>query len=110
MMDESESGEAYDKIANQRQRLASKESRPRKQRDQLSPMLEAKLVRAVMSETTTVDQLARELGLKSRNVRHHLKRLGLDMLVSSQTPTRKHRTRLKRNRRPPANRMAIVRN
>ena len=110
MMDESESGEAYDKIANQRPRLASKGSRPRKQRDPLSPLLEAKLVRAVMSKTTTVDLLAGELGLKSPVVRHHLKRLGLDKLVSLETSTRKHRTRPKRNRRSLANRMAIVRN
>ena len=98
-MDESESGEAYDKMAGQRPRLARDESPQKKRRDQLSPQLEAKLVRAVMSETATISLLSKKLGLESRTVKQHLKRLGLDKLVSNDSATRKTRTAARRNRR-----------
>jgi len=63
MIDESESGEAYDKLANQRQWLAPGEPRPTKRRRLLSLELEASLVRAAMSNTLTLNRLAAKLGI-----------------------------------------------
>src|SRR5713101_6064808 len=99
MIDESESGEAYDKIANQRPRPAPKHTVRRRRRHELSLTLEAKLVRSAMSETRTVSELAKELALKPQIVSYHLKRLGLEGVVSKQRSVRAHRTyRLRRLR------------
>src|SRR5262245_16929270 len=100
MIDESESGEAYDKIAAQRQRLAPKESRPAKRKKtQLSIELEARIVRAAMSNTMTLNKLAANLGIKPSAVATYLKQLGLEGKVLKE-PTivgrRRHRARARR--------------
>ncbi len=99
-MDESESGEAYEKIAGQTPRLPSKESRHVRRQHRLSLTLEARLVRDAMLRRTTVDRLAKKLGLKPSIVKYHLKRLGLDNMVSTKSTIEAHRThRSKRTRR-----------
>src|SRR6059036_3823891 len=80
MLDESESGEAYDKLASQRQRLAPREPRLTKRR-LLSLELEGGLVRAAMSNTLTLNRLAAKLGIKPSAAVTYLKQLGLEKTI-----------------------------
>jgi hypothetical protein len=99
MIDESESGEAYDKLANQQQRLAPRKSQPAKRGAPLSIELEARLVRAAMSNTLTLNRLASKLGIKPSSAAAYLKQLGLekmvlkDRAVENRTAHRPRRTR-----------------
>ncbi len=79
--DETESGETYDKNAAQGLELANRIRRRRRRRSRLDLEVEAKLVRLAMSESMTVSQLVKELGLSARAVNFHLKQLGLDRMV-----------------------------
>ena len=81
MIDESESGEAYDKLANQPQWLAPGEPRPTKRRRLLSLELEASLVRAAMSNTLTLNRLAAKLGIKPSAAVTYLKQLVLEKTI-----------------------------
>ncbi len=81
MIDESESGEAYDKLAVQQQRLAPRKSQPAKRRVPMNIELEARLVRAAMSNTLTLNKLAAKLGIKPSSAATYLKQLGLEKMV-----------------------------
>ena len=100
---ESESGEAYDKLAGQRQRINTRGSRPRKRRGSLEISVEARLVRAAMSEKMTVRQIAAELQLQPAVVQSNLKRLGLDKLVAD-----KNRNETRRAHGPRHDRRTVV--
>ncbi len=101
MIVDSESGEAYDKIAAQQQRLAPRESRPAKRKAQLSIELEAQLVRAAMSNSLTLNKLAAKLGIKRSAAAEYLKQLGLEkMVLKEQTVEGHHRHRTTRPHRP----------
>src|SRR6266567_5338437 len=81
MIDESESGEAYDKLADQQQRLAPRKSQPAKRRAPMNIDLEARLVRAAMSNTLTLNKLAAKLGINPSSAATYLKQLGLEKMV-----------------------------
>src|SRR5213593_996921 len=81
MIDESESGEAYDKLADQQQRLAPRKSQPAKRRVPMNIELEARLVRAAMSNTLTLNKLAAKLGIKPSAAVTYLKQLGLEKTI-----------------------------
>jgi len=81
MIDESESGEAYDKLADQQQRLAPRKSQPAKRRAPMNIDLEARLVRAAMSNTLTLNKLAAKLGINPSSAASYLKELGLEKMV-----------------------------
>ena len=99
MTDESESGEAYDKLANPRQRLAPGKSPPTKRRRQLSLELEARLVRAAMSNTLTLSRLAAQLGIKTSAATTYLKQLGLEKTILKDQTGKTHRTHQSRKTR-----------
>ena len=84
MLDETESGETYDKIAAQALGLA-KGVRRRGRPGGLGLEVEARLVRLAMSESMTISQLAKELGLSIRVVQYHLRRLGLERMVKGKS-------------------------
>ncbi len=92
MIDESESGEAYDKLADQQQRLAPRESRPPRRKQELSIELEARLVRAAMSNNMTLKKLTTELGIRPSLARTYIKQLGLEKIVSKTRTVPQHRT------------------
>ncbi len=96
---DSESGEAYDKIAAQRQQLAPREPRPVKRKAQLSIELEARLVRAAMSNSLTLTKLAAKLGIKPSAAAAYLKQLGLEKMVLKERTIVEHRRRGTRSRR-----------
>src|SRR5215831_11128552 len=81
MIDESESGEAYDKIANQPEQLAPIHSRPTRRKRKLSIELEARLVRTAMSGRLNLNELAEELGITPSKVTSYLKQLGLEKTI-----------------------------
>src|SRR5213593_398822 len=88
MIDESESGEAYDKLADQQRRLAPRKSQPAKRRAPLNIELEARLVRAAMSNTLTLNKLAAKLGIKPSSAATYLKELGFENTILKDRPVR----------------------
>jgi len=99
MIDESESGETYDKLTSQRQRLGPREPRPTKRRRQLSLELEASLVRAAMSNTLTLNGLAAKIGIKPSAAATYLKQLGLEKTILKDQTGKTHRTHQSRKTR-----------